>query len=166
MGGRVLGAPPLDPPMQECIPVGCVPSTAVAICWGVFAWGVSACQGEWLLRGVSASQGVCPGRGFCLPGTGVSSKGVSAWESVCARGYLPREGVNLPPPWTVRHLWKDNLSATTVADGNNFISFFNSHYYMYSACGATLMLLWWKGGWLWDRCGLSTVGQHTLESTT
>ena len=41
-----------------------------------------------------------------------------------ARGCLPRgclpgmRGVHLPP-WTDRHLWKHNLSATTVADDKN-----------------------------------------------
>ena len=46
--------------IQECIPVGCVPSAAVAVCWG---------------------------------------------------------GVQFSPLWTDRHLWKHNLSATTVTDG-------------------------------------------------
>ena len=40
---------------QECIPVGCVPSTAVAVCW--MGGGVS-------VRGLSARWGVCPG-GVC-----------------------------------------------------------------------------------------------------
>ena len=44
---------------QECIPVGCVPPTAVAIWWWVFARG-------WQPRGLSA-QGVCLPRG-CLSG--------------------------------------------------------------------------------------------------
>ena len=39
---------------QECIPVGCVPSAAVAISGGVSAWGC-------LPRGVSARWGVCLG---------------------------------------------------------------------------------------------------------
>ena len=44
---------------QECIPVGCVPSAAVAIsgCGGVWPGGV--CQG-----GVSAHEGVCGGGVF------------------------------------------------------------------------------------------------------
>ena len=83
----------LDPPMhrqqyffpkrlllsqQECIPVGCAPSAAVAICWG----------GGCLLRGmVSAQRGVClrgsvcPGgclpEGWCLPGGRLPGGGVS-----------------------------------------------------------------------------------------
>ena len=41
---------------QECIPVGCVPSAAVAVCWGgcVCSWG--GC----LLQGVSAPGGYLP----------------------------------------------------------------------------------------------------------
>ena len=38
---------------QECIPVGCVPSTTVAVCWGVFALG-----GCLLMGGVPAHGGV------------------------------------------------------------------------------------------------------------
>ena len=49
----------------------------------------------------------------CLPG-GVCLRGVSACHG----------GVNLPP-WKDRHLWKHNLSTTTVADGKNNISFLN-----------------------------------------
>ena len=51
---------------QECIPVGCVPSAAVAVCWGV-----------------------CPGG--CLPRGntwGMSAQGVSAWGGVCRAGWL------------------------------------------------------------------------------
>ena len=57
--------------VQECIPVGCVPSAAVAIpgegsaCWGV----------------VSAYRGCLPSEGVYLPSEGV---------------YLPSEGVCLP----------------------------------------------------------------------
>ena len=81
---------------QECIPVGCVPSAAVAVCWG---GGVSA---QW---GVCLEGGVCPGgclpRGVsvrgCMPRAGgVSTWGVSAqvgcllWGEVCPGGCLPR----------------------------------------------------------------------------
>ena len=31
---------------QECIPVGCVPSAAVAVCWGVSVWGKGMPWGE------------------------------------------------------------------------------------------------------------------------
>ena len=57
---------------QECIPVGCVPSTAVAVGW--------VCLGG----------GVCLPKAVCVCLGGVSALGVSAW------GCLP-EGVHLPP---------------------------------------------------------------------
>ena len=56
--------------LQECIPVGCIPSTAVAVLM-VFAWG-----GRCLHTGGVCLGGVCPGG--CLP-----------------TGCLPREGVCL-----------------------------------------------------------------------
>ena len=46
------------------------------------------------------------GRGGVLP------RGVSARHRVCPGVYTSR-------PWTDRHLWKHNLSATTVTDGKN-----------------------------------------------
>ena len=54
---------------QECIPVGCVPSATVAVCWGgACSWGVLA-PGGCLLRG-----GVL-------------------WGAACSRGYLLLGGV-------------------------------------------------------------------------
>ena len=52
----------------------------------------------------------CSGRllGGCLPGR--PAQGVSAF---CLVYTCP------PSPWTDRHLWKHNLSPTTVADGEN-----------------------------------------------
>ena len=78
--------------IQECIPVGCIPSAAVTV------WGGGGC----LAIG-----------GGCLPGQGVSGRGggVSAQGGVCP-------GVYTPPPVDRQNLWKHNLSATTVADGN------------------------------------------------
>ena len=60
---------------QECIPVGCIPSTAVA----VSGWGVSAQEGGrgCLPGGCLPRGGVCA-RG-CLPKGGVCPRGVSAW---------------------------------------------------------------------------------------
>ena len=59
---------------QECIPVGCVPSAAVAVYWGggVFPGG-GVCQGG-SVWGVcmSAQRGVCLGC-VCVPGGGVSA---------------------------------------------------------------------------------------------
>ena len=65
---------------QECIPVGCVPSAAVAI------WG----------------GGVCPGSG-CLPGRGVCLWGVCPGR-VSAHAGSAGGGVVCPPSWTDRHL--------------------------------------------------------------
>ena len=45
---------------QECIPVGCVPSAAVAVCWGVSALGVSAHGGCLPMGGCLPKGGVCP----------------------------------------------------------------------------------------------------------
>ena len=45
---------------QECIPVGCVPSAAVAVCWGVSARGVST-------HGGVSAQGGCLPRGRVYP---------------------------------------------------------------------------------------------------
>ena len=107
--------------IQESIPVGCIPSAAVAIS------GVRSAQG-----------GVCPGEVGCLPTRIVCLGGFYLVEicpgSVCLVGVcpegcishhalprrcLPRGGV--PPVDRNRgtRSWKHHLSATTVADGNN-----------------------------------------------
>ena len=81
---------------QECIPVGCVPSTAVAISLG--GWGV--CPGGYLPRGC-AYPGVCfprrvSGQGGCLPG-----------------------GSARHPPWTESQTGVRTLPCCNyVADGN------------------------------------------------
>ena len=56
---------------QECIPVGCVPSAAEAVC-GVSARGRGCLPGG----GVSASEGVCPGRVGSARGGGVCPGGL------------------------------------------------------------------------------------------
>ena len=66
---------------QESIPVGCVPSAAVVICW----------RGGCLPNGLSAG-GCLPWGGVC-PG-GVSAQGVSTW------GGLAGGGSGRHPPWT------------------------------------------------------------------
>ena len=98
--------------LPECIPVGCVPSAAVAV--SVFLQGV--CPGSVCLVGVSSQQGVYLG-GMSAWGVsawegGVCLLGVSAWErGVCPVGCLPTghclsgvvcPGRGLPdfPPWT------------------------------------------------------------------
>ena len=97
---------------QECIPVGCVPSATVAICWGgtwsrgmylpgggTWSWGCTWSQGVYLvLGGVPGPRGYLPG-GCTCPGGGVPGprvvylvlggvpgpRGVPAWGV-----YLPR----------------------------------------------------------------------------
>ena len=75
--------------IKECIPVGCVPSAAVAISGG------SVCSGGCLLWGVSVLGGVCSQMGGLLRGCllwgvsalgGVCSWGVSALGGVCSGG--------------------------------------------------------------------------------
>ena len=82
---------------QESIPVGCVPSAAVAV-----GGGGSACRGVSTCLG-----GVCPSACWdtCLGGEGVC-------PSAC--------GDTAPSVNRIlgTRLWKHYLSATTVADGN------------------------------------------------
>ena len=97
---------------QECIPVGCLLSAAVAVCLGVSVKGAvcpgGVCPEGCLPRGVSIGgecvcpRGVCPGtvcpegclpRGVCPGG---SAQGVSA-RGVCPRGVCP-EGCQAHTP--------------------------------------------------------------------
>ena len=91
---------------QECIPVGCVPSAALAV-W----WGGGGAQGGVCPVGVSDQRGVFPGGIVCLggvyPGGCLPMGRVSAW------------GVHHPPcgqnSW---HTFVKALpSATSFADG-------------------------------------------------
>ena len=92
---------------KECIPVGCVPSTAVAVCRGMSSQGVCLPARGCLPKGVSAhggvclgvsAWGVCLGLSACLPGGfcpgGCACPGVSAHRGVCPGGCLPD---TLPP---------------------------------------------------------------------
>ena len=56
---------------QECIPVGCVPSAAVAVCRG----------GAWSLSGGCLPGGVCPG-------AGVSARGRGCLTGGCLPGHI------------------------------------------------------------------------------
>ena len=78
------------------------------------------CSGR--LMGVGCLPGGCLPGGIC-PGVRVCQGCVSA-QGCLPEGCLP-EGCTPPPLWTDRHLWKHNLSTTTVADGKNNISFLN-----------------------------------------
>ena len=90
---------------QECIPVGCVPFAAVAVCPGggsVYSRGMSA-LGEYLLRGVVSALG-----GWCLFPGGVSTPrgllllgcmlpgGVCSWGGVCSQGVSAPAGGSAP----------------------------------------------------------------------
>ena len=80
--------------VQECFPVGCVPSAAVAVYWGGgVGWGVC-------LQGVSACRG-------CLP------RGVSAWRGVCLDGVVGQwvvgQWVYIPPPSPVDRILDKHL---------------------------------------------------------
>ena len=96
---------------QECIPVGCVPSAAVAVCWG----------------GGACSRGM-PGRGGCLLLGGACSRGPysqgDAWlGGGCSQGgsdpggVVSQHALRQTPLWTDTHLLKHNLR-NFVADGN------------------------------------------------
>ena len=88
---------------QECIPVGCVPSAALAVWWG----------------------GGCPGGCVCLPSGGVWPEGCLPRGDCLPRGCLPRgvsaygDGVclgGIPPP-----LWTEFL--THVCESITFRNF-------------------------------------------
>ena len=96
-------------PWQECIPVGCVPSTTVAVCWGV-----GVCQGGVCLLGAD----VCTGG--CLP-KGVSGQGrLSAQgEGQSGQGVWP-EGCLPDTLWTEWQMLVKTLPCRNyVADGKN-----------------------------------------------
>ena len=99
---------------QECIPVGCVPSAAVAICWGVcLPMGGS-------LPGGVCPRGVCPERGVSVQGD-VRPGGVCPW-GVCPGGCLPK-GVSFQRGECLRTEWHMPVKTLPwrnyVADGKN-----------------------------------------------
>ena len=102
--------------LQECIPVGCVPSAAVAA-RGEGVWRGIVCLGDWsaqgdLCQGVICLGGVCP-RG-CLPmGECVCLGGVCLTQGVC----LPRGCIPLLTEWQT-HV-KTLLCHNYVVDGKN-----------------------------------------------
>ena len=100
---------------QECIPVGCIPSAAVAggggVCLGVSARGC-VWPGGCLSRGVSAWG--------CLPRVCASAQGVLAdtpsplcW-GVCPEGCLPDTPLPSVNRMTDRRLWKYYLATTSL----------------------------------------------------
>ena len=76
---------------QECIPVKCVPSAAVAVCLG----GGGCLPRGGCLPGMSG--GVCLSVGGCLPIGRVYQFAGSACGGVCPRGGVCLGGVHLPP---------------------------------------------------------------------
>ena len=107
---------------QECIPVGCVPSAAVAVSrgGGLFRGGCGCVSAPWggvcsrgvssggcllpgvcLLLGVSAPGGVCSQGGVCSGGcllqgmSALGGCGIPAWTEA---------DTPPPPPWTDRRL--------------------------------------------------------------
>ena len=104
-----------SPMKQECIPVGCVPSAALAVSPG---GGGSVCvcsRGGVSSQGVSALGGVCSGgylllKGVCSGGVclllGVSTpRGVSALGGVCSGGVPSAAGVCLLPGGCLLRGW-------------------------------------------------------------
>ena len=73
---------------QECIPVGCVPFAAVAVCWDV-------CPGS-----VCLGRGICPLVGVCLGGGGCA--GGICMGCVCSGGVSApvHAGIQTPLLWT------------------------------------------------------------------
>ena len=115
---------------QECIPVGCVPSAAVAIGRGrLSAWGVFA-------------QGCLPGG--CLP-RGCLPRGVSAQG-----GCLPREGCvsqyamgQTSPQWTefLTHTCENITVKTEIFEP---VLFFNSYFAFTLHHSARNDIMQWK----------------------
>ena len=80
---------------------GCLPAKGLYLP----KWGVSP-------RGWLPARGCLPTRGSVYLG-GLPAKGrLPAWGASVCQG-----GVYTSPVWIHRHMWKHNLSATTVADG-------------------------------------------------
>ena len=104
---------------QECIPVGCVLSAAVAI-WWVGWWCLPGGWGGDVCVYVSAWEGVYVSAwGVYVSVWGVSARGVSA-QGVSVQGGLP-EGCTPHPKDRILDtcLWRHYLSATSCADGKN-----------------------------------------------
>ena len=117
---KVLCVRPQNLLQQECIPVGCVLSAAVAVCRGMSAWGVC----------------ICP-RGLCLPGVRgiwqtppcaqndrrlgcVCPEDMSAWGvCICPRGLcLPRgEGCLADTP-----LWTEWQTLVKILPYRNYVA--------------------------------------------
>ena len=100
---------------QECIPVGCIPSATVAVCWGVHLPRGVYLPGECICLGVYLPEGVFVPAGGYLPGVNLPAQGgVPAWAGT-------PQGAGTPPPvntMTDRQVYKHNLR-NFVADGKH-----------------------------------------------
>ena len=94
---------------QECIPVGCVTSATVAVCWG---WGGACSQeeGVWS-RGVPAPRGCVCSWGVPAPG-GVCSQG-----GVCFRGGHLVPGGSGPGGVVSQHALRQTPPVNRMTDG-------------------------------------------------
>ena len=92
---------------QECIPVGCVPSAAVAVCWRMYLvpGGVNG-LGVPCPRGCTWSGRVYLVRG-CVPGPGGCTW---SWGCTWSGGHLPR----YPTPCGQTHMCKNITFATSL----------------------------------------------------
>ena len=92
---------------QECIPVGCITSATVAICWGG-AWSQEGVHGP---RGCLLWGGLGPG-GCLVPG------GAWSWGVPAPGGGIPACTEADPPPWTESQIDVKHNRHNFVADGN------------------------------------------------
>ena len=115
---------------QECIPVGCVPSAAVAGRGGegeVSARGCLAWWGRELSgQGAVYPRGVCPGGEWGCLDRGMSGQGVSVQRVSAKRGVSQHALGQRPPVDRIldTHLWKHYLSATTLLMVTNYLDLF------------------------------------------
>ena len=104
---------------QKCIPVGCVPSAAVAVCWGgVYA---SCILGYPPGRQPPWAECVCPRRSVSAEG-GLPGGGGSAQEGCLLGGIPVCTEADTPPPCgqNSSHTFVKILHCHNfVADGNN-----------------------------------------------
>ena len=142
--------PPLWDPEVPCLGVrahsrcpisgtGWVPNP-----WGPMFGGVEGgwvpipkvpCSGEWLPSHPQTYQPLNifpppPRQTYSLP-----PSGHTPWKGPGTRDTLERNGIrnaHSPPLWTDKHLWKHNLPATSLADGNK--------YELFCACGNLFLL--------------------------
>ena len=94
--------------LQECIPVGCVLPTAVAVSWGPVGVYLSACWDTptplppwvWAWRPPGCGPGDPPGMGLDTPlGVGLETPQVWAWIPPWVWAWRPPSQTPQAPPW-------------------------------------------------------------------